>query len=127
TANNTETVSLSGLSAGTYYIRVYGYLGATNPSYSLSINLAAPLTDDAYENNDTFGTASNLGALTALKTVSNLVMADGNDWYKFSMSVAGTSSDYVSVGSTLTQGDLDLELYNASGTKLAASTTSTNN
>jgi hypothetical protein len=125
TANNTETVSLSGLSAGTYYIRVYGYLGATNPSYSLSVNLAAPLVDDSYENNDTISTAKDLGALSALTSISNLVMADGNDWYKFSMGAAGTSTDFVSVNSTSAQGDLDLELYNASGTRLAASTSPT--
>jgi hypothetical protein len=34
-------MSLSGLAAGTYYVRVYGYLGATNPSYSLEIDPAA--------------------------------------------------------------------------------------
>src|SRR5204862_2032745 len=61
TTNNTEQVSLSGLSAGTYYIRVYGYLGATNPNYSLSVNLARPLADDAYENNDTLSAARDLG------------------------------------------------------------------
>jgi hypothetical protein len=127
TSNNTEQVSLSGLSAGTYYIRVYGYLGAHNPSYSLSVNLARPVSDDAYENNDTLAAARDLGTLTSALTVSNLVMADGHDWYKFSMSGAGTSSDFVSVSSSSTQGDLDLELYNSSGTRLAVSQSPTDN
>jgi len=127
TSNNTERVSLSGLTAGTYYVRVYGYLGATNPSYSLSINLARPLADDAYENNDTFATARPLGTLTSAVTISGLVMADGHDWYRFTMSGAGTSSDFVAVSSASTQGDLDLELYNASGTRLAISQSPTNN
>jgi hypothetical protein len=121
TTNNTERVSLSGLSSGTYYIRVYGYLGATNPNYSLSVNLARPLGDDAYENNDTLATARDLGTLNSALTLSTLVMADGHDWYKFSMSGSGTSSDFVAVSSSSTQGDLDLELYNSSGTRLAVS------
>jgi hypothetical protein len=127
TSNNTEQVSLSGFSAGTYYIRVYGYLGAKNPNYSLSVNLARPVADDAYENNDTLSTARDLGPLTSALTVSNLVMADGHDWYKFSMSGAGTSSDFVAISSSSTQGDLDLELYSSGGTRLANSQSSTNN
>ena len=33
-----ETVSLDGLGAGTYYVRAYGYQGATNPNYTLTIS-----------------------------------------------------------------------------------------
>jgi Leishmanolysin/Bacterial pre-peptidase C-terminal domain len=123
TTNNTEQVSLNGLAAGTYYIRVYGYLGATNPNYSLSIKVGAATQagDDVYENNDTFGTARDLGTLTSLRTISNLVMADGHDWYRFTMNGAGTSSDFVAASFQNVQGNLDLELYNASGTRLAVS------
>lgn len=35
---NSETVSLNGLAAGTYYVDVYGASGASNPSYSLTVN-----------------------------------------------------------------------------------------
>ena len=34
---NTETISLSGRAAGTYYVDVYGANGATNPNYSLTV------------------------------------------------------------------------------------------
>jgi hypothetical protein len=34
---NSESISLSGLTAGTYYVDVYGYGGAQNPNYSLTI------------------------------------------------------------------------------------------
>jgi hypothetical protein len=37
---DSERVSLNGLAAGTYYIQVYGYRGASNPSYTLDINPA---------------------------------------------------------------------------------------
>jgi hypothetical protein len=121
TTNSGEQVSLGGLAAGQYYIRVYGYQAATNPSYSLSVNVGgAALADDAYENNDTFGTARDLGTLTSLRTITNLVMADGHDWYRFSMSGAGSSSDFVGLSFQNTQGNLALELYNSSGTRLAA-------
>jgi len=39
---NTEQVSLSGQPAGTYYVKVYGYNGAQNPSYTLTINPGVP-------------------------------------------------------------------------------------
>ena len=42
---NNEFISLSGRPAGTYYIKVYGYNGATNPSYDISI--APPTASDA--------------------------------------------------------------------------------
>lgn len=35
---DTESVTLSGLSAGTYWARVYGYQGATNPSYCFHVD-----------------------------------------------------------------------------------------
>ena len=41
---NSEAVSLNGQAAGTYFVQVFGYNGAVNPNYSLSINpaVAAP-------------------------------------------------------------------------------------
>jgi hypothetical protein len=37
-ASDNETISLDGRPEGWYYIRVYGYLGATHPSYDLIVN-----------------------------------------------------------------------------------------
>ncbi len=82
---------------------------------------AAAPTDDAYENNDTFSTAANLGTLSALKTVSGLVMNDTTDWYKFTMNSTGGSSDFVKMTFTHALGDLDLELYSSAGRLLARS------
>ncbi len=124
--SNSEAVSLNGLAAGSYYIRVFGYRGVTNPSYSLTINPPRTIVDDAYEQNDTQATARGLGTLTTTATISNLVMADGHDWYSFTMSGVGSSANYVSISSTIAQGDLDLELYNSGGTRLAVSESSTN-
>src|SRR5687768_7322067 len=92
TANDGERVSLSGLAAGTYYVDVYGYYGAKNPAYSLTVSRKAPLVDDAFEQNDSFSAARDLGALADAKTVSSLVMADNYDWYKFTMNGPGTAT-----------------------------------
>ncbi len=122
--SGTEKVSLSGLSSGTYYVLAYGYRGVTNPSYALNFytgTTTATPTDDSFEDNDTLTAASDLGALTAVRQVANLVMADTQDWYKFSMAGAGTSSDFVNISFTNSQGDLALELYNAGGTRIGTS------
>ena len=44
---NSESISLSGLAAGTYYARVYGYRGVTNPSYSLTVQPPSASTPTA--------------------------------------------------------------------------------
>jgi len=118
--SNTETVSLSGLAAGTYFIQAYGYRAVTNPSYSLTINTPGPLADDAYENNDTQATASNLGTLTSATTINSLALADAADWFTFTTTGTGTSSDFVRINFTNSQGNLALELYNAAGTRIGS-------
>src|SRR6185295_10013994 len=75
----------------------------------------------AFENNDTSGTARDLGTLTAAQTLSNLIMADSHDWYRFTMSGAGASGDQVAINFQNTQGDLQLELSNSGGTLLDSS------
>ena len=76
-------------------------------------------TDDAYENNDTFATANNLGTITAARTISSLVMADSADWFRFTTSATGTSTSNVSISFLNSQGNLQLALYNSSGSQVA--------
>lgn len=119
--SNRETLSLSGRAAGTYYLRVYGYRNATNPSYSLTLTgpgTAPAPTDDTFENNDTQATASNLGTLTAVRTVSNLVLRDA-DWFTFTQSGVGEAGDYVRVDFLHSQGDIDIQLVSSSGASIA--------
>lgn len=122
---NSEAISLAGFAAGTYYVRVFGYRGTTNPNYSLGVNLskAAPVTvaDDAYENNDTQATAANLGTLTSNASLSNLALSDTADWYRFTTTATGTSTNTVSLSFQNAQGNLALQLYNSSGTVIASS------
>jgi len=122
---NSEFVSLAGRSAGTYYVHVYSKTGASNPSYALAINSPVVLGDDAYEDNDTFGAAPDLGSITSLVTIPQLVMADGSDWYKFHLLSTGTASDFAAIDFLNSQGNLDLQLYNSSNTLLTSSTGTT--
>ena len=119
---DTERVSLDRLSAGTYFIHVFGVQAARNPNYSLTIQPPAPvipptLADDIMEENDTAAQAANLGTVTSLKTVTDLRMLDAADWFQFTISTPGTSSAFVRIAFDQTQGNLDLALWNSSGTQ----------
>ena len=115
-----EVISLAGFAAGTYYVHVYGYRGITNPNYSLAINPSTTVspTDDAYENNDTQATASNLGTLTTNASLPNLALLDTADWYRFTTTATGTTANSISIAFQNAQGNLALQLVNASGTVL---------
>ncbi len=123
--SNTDSRVTLTLTAGTrYYVGITNYSTSSRGAYTWTIDGPATTTaptDDAYENNDTFGTASNLGTLTASKTIGSLVMADAADWYRFTTSATGTSSNTVSIAFQNSQGNLQLALYNASGTLISTS------
>jgi len=89
-------------------------------------NFNAALADDTYEENDTFATARNLGTLTGSATISNLVMADASDFYRFTTTGAGTTAHRIVLNFTHSQGDLDIVLYNSAGTQLKISQGVTN-
>jgi hypothetical protein len=126
---NGESFSIAGLAKGTYFIRVYGYRGTTNPNYSLGITLGGAIqaaTDDAYENNDTLATASNLGTLTTNATLPNLMLRDSADWFRFTTTATGTAANTATISFQNAQGNLALQLVNATGTVLATSNGSGN-
>src|SRR5262245_54642926 len=118
-----ERISLNGRAAGTYYLQVYGFLGAFNPNYTLDINPGVAVTpaDDGYEENDTLAQASDLGPVTATRTITGLVMADSADWFRFTTDQAGSSSSAATIRFQQAQGNLDLRLYDAGGTQLRSS------
>jgi hypothetical protein len=123
-ATNTDSRLTTNLTAGLrYYIGITNYSSSSRGSYTWAIDgpAAVTVTDDAYENNDSLATATNLGTLTATRTVSQLVMADSQDWFRFTTSATGTTSNTISLNFQNAQGNLQLELYNSSGTLLATS------
>ncbi len=121
---NSETISLTNVNSTSLYVMVYGYRGARNASYTLTVNPGQtsaptpPNADDIYEPNNSRATAANLGTLTAAKTTSNLVMADAGDWFQFQVTATGTSSSYVGINFQNAQGDLDLEVLDANGRRV---------
>jgi|GEM_PF-968057 len=76
-ATNPETLSRL-LSAGSYYVRVYPFL-SSNTNYSLSLGAVAV-------GDNTLATATNLGALTTSRTVTDFVgNTDADDFYRFTL------------------------------------------
>jgi hypothetical protein len=146
-SNTDSRVSVSLTAGQTYAFGVTNYTRTSGGAYTWAIDGPAAVspppvspppvspppvspppttTDDSYEENDTQATAYNLGTLTAAQTITGLKMADAADWYKFTISSTGTSSNSVSIAFTHSQGDLDLKLYNASGTQIGISQGTTN-
>jgi hypothetical protein len=126
--SNTDSRLTINLTAGTrYYVGITNYASTSRGAYTWTIDGPAggttttPTTDDAYENNDTFATANNLGTITAARTISSLVMADSADWFRFTTSATGTSTSNVSISFLNSQGNLQLALYNSAGTQVALS------
>jgi hypothetical protein len=123
--SNTDSRVTINLTAGTkYYVGITNYASSSRGAYSWTIDGPAgttTTTDDAYENNDTFATANNLGTITAARTIGSLVMADSADWFRFTTSATGTSTSTVSLSFLNSQGNLQLALYNASGVQVALS------
>jgi hypothetical protein len=120
TTNSHFTATLT--AGATYYFGVTNYTGTANGNYTWNIDGPASSSgDDAYEENDSMAAASNLGTLTSQQTYSNLKMADSQDWFKFTMNGAGTTSNSVSIAFTHANGDLDMRLYNSAGTEVGNS------
>lgn len=119
-ATNTDSKFTVNLVKGqTYYLGITNLNGTVEEgSYTLKIdgvgkNKQAP--DDRFENNDSLATAVNVGTLLTEKNFANLVMADGEDWFRFTLPTVGSPTSYASIYFDNSQGDLDLELYDAGG------------
>lgn len=101
-------------------------LMSAKPFLDLPTSLPTALVaDDRYEENDTLATGADLGLRYGTTLVSSLVSNDV-DWYKFTTRAPGTTADYVQINFANIRGDLDMELYNSSGTLLGTSDGTTN-
>jgi hypothetical protein len=129
-----EQLSLSGLSEAKYYVEVFGALGATNASYSLTLDLPPAqggIAPDAYEHNDSLASvalrtpgdvnSANLGRVSGWRTIHGLTMEDGFDWFRFQLDSAGRDGDFVRIDLEHDDGDLDMRLYDSTGAALETS------
>lgn len=92
-----------------------------SPATSLSSTAWAAAVDDAFENNDSFYQATNLGTISQPSVVNNLVMADQADWYQFRLNQTASATANVAIQFQSTSGDLDLAIYNSGGRLLGYS------
>jgi hypothetical protein len=123
TASSAEQISLAGLAAGAYFLRVLGYNGATSPRYVLTINAPSPAKGDTFEPNESRATATDLRTITGGLTVRGLSIhrPGDTDWFRFETELAGLSGHSVTLDFAQAQGDLDLTLYDAQGIPLRTS------
>lgn len=118
---NNETISLQGLSAGNYFLRVFGANGQKNAKYSLSFKL-----DDRYENNDSIAQAKSLGVIGEKRVFAGLGLYDKDDWYTFSLANPSVDGSKAKIFFDDAKGNLDAELY-LNGVFLAKSDSNTDN
>ena len=124
--SNSERISLNGLNSGYYYARVYGYQGATG-IYRFQLNVTPRVTNDSYEGssgNNTISTASTLSFSSSAGVINGLNIVSGDiDYYKFTLTAEGSSSNFIGINLTHANGDLDINLYDNSGNEIAHSWT----
>jgi hypothetical protein len=133
TATDNESAVAYVQGGETLYIQVWGCdnspWGGAGPSwntYSLAFSMD-PMTDDSFEENDSFGAAATLGAGYQGGLI---VMPSDPDWFKVAVPAAGE----VTVDCLFTErndgrddSDLELALYNADGVLLGISESPTDN
>ncbi len=98
----------------TYYAVVRSvdfYNGISSYSINYTSQAGGSVPDDAYEENDAFGYAATLTVGTYL----NLTCAD-DDWYRIYVNAGQNVTANISFTNAL--GDLDMKLFNSSGTQL---------
>jgi hypothetical protein len=113
--SDTERVTTTATTGGTYHLHVYGFLSATN-TYTLEVAITPPLTcqDDNQEPNNSAAAARALPtAATNLK-----ICPSDDDWFKADLT-AGEVID-VTITFTHASGDLDLRLLDADGSTVLA-------
>jgi len=112
TTTDNEFIDYTDSVSGTYYIRVYK--GNAGNMYDLWWD---DLPEDAYEENDTLGTAWHPGfnwERTWLSDIGGLGIQADDDWYRIYVDAA---SERIQVDCQFThaEGDIDIELYDSTG------------
>ena len=121
-----ERISLKGLAAGDYYVKVEGYEGNVN-DYKLVYNLPEPIVlNDDYENGDNNAHSYHLGKLSEKITLNAAIShTDDQDYYKFHLSKKGLTCDTITLTYDDEFGDLDLYLYGSNGMTLLMTSVNT--
>lgn len=113
----TESVTLNGLAAGTYYIQIFGYNNASSTTcYTLTATATAVTNcSSAYEPNNTSTAAATIPLAT---TISAAISSSTDpDYYKVTTTAVGTHL-FSLVGPSGV--DYDLYVYNSAGTQIGS-------
>jgi hypothetical protein len=122
---DTDSRTTATLAAGDrYYFGVTNLTGSIDGKYAWKVTTAG--TDDGFEENDSARKARKLGKVAGPVTVPNLVMRDRADWFKFSYTGLADATSDVTISFSHAAGDLDLQLYDASGNLIRSSGGTTN-
>ncbi len=123
--SNSEAINyaLTSQDGGVFYIQVY--YGNQGNTYDLRWTA---ILDDKYEHNDSLATAYDLTAneQTWLSSINGLGIQYDQDWYKIYVS-PGSERVQVDCQFTHSAGNINLSLYNASGTAVAFSSSNDDN
>lgn len=111
-----EHISLAGLAAGTYYVRVDGSSGDTSHWYELAISAPVPeasIPSDRYEPNNGVALATDLGAIQGHLAIDGLTIhsATDEDFFEFQTRAVAGPQHQVAIDFAHDDGDLDLYLY----------------
>jgi subtilisin family serine protease/subtilisin-like proprotein convertase family protein len=125
-ASDNERIGWSVVAGQTYYLRVYGYDGATNSNYSLQLLVSQAPPGDRFETNDNFLQATDLGVVTS-RTETNLSIhfPDNDDYYRFTPEITGVVTAEVLFSNSA--GDIDTVLFDANQNELGSSATTSDN
>lgn len=119
TATATESVSLTSQAAGSYYIKVIGYNGATSATcYTITATATAVTGCQSSYDVSTNGTTSGAAVIPFNTNITGLISPSAdNDYYKFTITTGGT----ITVTLTTLPKDYDLRLRNSAGTQVGIS------
>jgi hypothetical protein len=123
-ASDNETMTHIAAVSGVYTVRAFGFGNLTAPvNYDFTLAWGPPTcVDDVFEPNDTRLTAAGL----TNGVTESVVVCPGNsiDWYKTASVSAG---DVITAEALFAHadGDLDIDLYNSSGARVAFSSSTT--
>lgn len=118
-STSTESVSLTNLSAGTYYIKIIGYAGANSSTcYTITATASAVLSCRSSYDNSTNGVTTGAAVIPFNTDIKGLIEVSNDvDHYKFVISTAGS----VTLTLSTLAANYNLRLLNSAGSVVKTS------
>ena len=117
----TESVTLNGQAAGTYYAKIFGYSNAFSATCYTFTATATSVTNcsTAYEPNNSLAAAATIPLSTTISAA--ISSSTDQDYYKVTTTAAGTHLFALAGPSGV---DYDMYIYNSAGTQIGSGTSS---